>query len=197
MSDDLRSTLAQTDDSRALETRRRLVEAWTRAAQDGVADIGVAAVARAAGVGRSTFYTHFATIEDLAVTAASELFTQGSAEDVERRTAHRLGRREITRLGLEQLVADLWEGRALLVSAVSLPTGAVVRQRIAADVARSLVPTILAERPGLSEDELRLTASYIAGGVANLVLAWIDEPTVDRDDLVEYLLSLLPGWMTG
>ncbi|MFG3345928.1 TetR family transcriptional regulator [Streptomyces sp. NPDC048018] len=62
------------EDPRAGRTRARLREAlWEECANGPLEKAGVAAVARRAGVGRATFYVHYADLEALAVDACAEI----------------------------------------------------------------------------------------------------------------------------
>ncbi|MFJ8436950.1 TetR family transcriptional regulator [Kitasatospora sp. NPDC094019] len=62
------------EDPRAARTRARLREALlAECAEQPLAAIGVAAVVRRAGVGRATFYVHYADLEALAVDACADV----------------------------------------------------------------------------------------------------------------------------
>jgi AcrR family transcriptional regulator len=61
-------------DPRAARTRARLREALlAECAEKPLAEVGVAALVRRAGVGRATFYVHYTGIEDLAVDACADV----------------------------------------------------------------------------------------------------------------------------
>ena len=61
-------------DPRAARTRARLREALlAECAERPLAEVGVAALVRRAGVGRATFYVHYADLEALAVDACADV----------------------------------------------------------------------------------------------------------------------------
>src|SRR5207253_5494560 len=61
-------------DPRAARTRERLREALLEeCAERPLAEVGVAALVRRAGVGRATFYVHYADLEALAVDACADV----------------------------------------------------------------------------------------------------------------------------
>ncbi|KUL71093.1 MULTISPECIES: TetR/AcrR family transcriptional regulator [unclassified Streptomyces] len=61
-------------DARAVRTRARLRRALLDAcAEQPLADVSVAALVRRAGVGRATFYLHYADLEALAVDACADV----------------------------------------------------------------------------------------------------------------------------
>ncbi|MEV1080143.1 TetR/AcrR family transcriptional regulator [Streptomyces sp. NPDC050211] len=62
------------EDPRAARTRARLREALlAECAERPLAEVGVAALVRRAGVGRATFYVHYADLEALAVDACADV----------------------------------------------------------------------------------------------------------------------------
>lgn len=62
------------EDPRAARTRQRLREALlAECAERPLAEVGVAALVRRAGVGRATFYVHYADLEALAVEACADV----------------------------------------------------------------------------------------------------------------------------
>ncbi|WP_155054178.1 TetR/AcrR family transcriptional regulator [Streptomyces blattellae] len=62
------------EDPRAARTRARLREALlAECAERPLAEVGVAALVRRAGVGRATFYVHYADLEALAVDACADI----------------------------------------------------------------------------------------------------------------------------
>ncbi|SME93370.1 TetR/AcrR family transcriptional regulator [Streptomyces sp. Amel2xC10] len=67
-------TRAEPEDPRAARTRARLREALLQeCAERPLAEVGVAALVRRAGVGRATFYVHYADLEALAVDACADV----------------------------------------------------------------------------------------------------------------------------
>ena len=67
-------TRAAPEDPRAARTRARLREALlAECAERPLAEVGVAALVRRAGVGRATFYVHYDGLEALAVDACADV----------------------------------------------------------------------------------------------------------------------------
>ncbi|ROO85118.1 TetR family transcriptional regulator [Actinocorallia herbida] len=192
-----RESLATTGDARAVETRRRLALAFRAAAADGVPDVSVVQICKRAGIARSTFYTHFATVEDLAASTIAELFAVASSADVERRTVQALPRTEITEIGLRTIVDALWDARDLVRYTTALGSQAAIQDRLVAEVADLARPTVLAELPALAEADLRLTTEFMAAGIVRVTMHWIADPTVSRDHLVAWMARLLPSWLAA
>ncbi|MGQ4419996.1 TetR family transcriptional regulator, partial [Streptomyces sp. SAS_269] len=68
---------APQEDPRAARTRTRLRAALLEeCAERPLAEVGVAALVRRAGVGRATFYVHYDGLEALAVDACADVVRQ-------------------------------------------------------------------------------------------------------------------------
>ena len=178
-------------------TRQAILDSVAKlAAGDG--PITVAAIVRTAGIGRSSFYTHFSGIDELAVQVLRGAFESIGAEDVELRRHHIVSGAEAARLAQVRLVGHLVQHRALYASMLALPfTSAVFTQAVegyAAQVRATIA--LLPETPhGLSADAV---AVYTASGSLGLLAHWIrgDDP-VSADELVDQLMSLLPAWLAA
>jgi AcrR family transcriptional regulator len=69
-----RMTAPPSEDPRAARTRAKLRRALLdECAERALAEVGVAALVRRAGVGRATFYLHYADLEALAVDACADV----------------------------------------------------------------------------------------------------------------------------
>jgi AcrR family transcriptional regulator len=194
---DRRRELASTGDPRAARTRERVVAALEELLAED-APVSVAALCTRAEVGRSTFYTHFATVGDVVVHVVDSMFDELGALDVSRRRGHAMPRAAITRLGMQELLAALQARRRFFLYAVSAPATERVRERLVGEMSDSLRDTILVERPDVGDSFLRTSGDFIAGGVFGVLLGWLQEAR-DRstDEVVEDLVALLPGWLTG
>jgi len=153
---------------------------------------------RAAGIGRSSFYTHFSGIDELAVEVLGGVFRTIGAEDVELRRNRVVTGAEAARVAQVRLVGHLVQHRALYASMLALPfTSAVYTQAVegyAAQVRATIA--LLPEIPhGLSADAV---AIYTASGSLGLLAHWVrsDDP-VPADVLVEQLMSLVPVWLAA
>jgi len=192
-----RSGMRVSGDPRVARTRQAILDAVeTLAAGDEL--ISVAAIVRAAGIGRSSFYTHFSGIDELAVTVLSGVFQAIGAEDNELRRHRVVSGAEAARLAQVRLVGHLVQHRALYASMLALPfTSAVFTQAVegyAAQVRATIA--LLPEIPhGLSADAV---AIYTASGSLGLLAHWIrsDDP-VPADVLVDQLMSLVPVWLAA
>lgn len=192
-----RQELATTTDPRAARTRDQIVAACG-ALLDAGESVSVTAICARAGVGRSTFYTHFATVGEVAIAAVDRIFDEVARRDIERRSDPRLLRAAITRTGLHELITALRTEQRYVRYIRSTPAIERVRERIAEELSRHVRSTILAQRPDASDAYLRTVGEFIAGGAVSVLLAWLDDPEGrTEDELVETIVSILPTWLAG
>lgn len=192
-----RRELAVTEDPRAARTRDRIVDALDALlAVD--ANASVAAICARAGVGRSTFYTHFATVSDVVIFVVDAMFDDLGPRDVERRAAQRMTRSAITEIGMRELMAAMEARRGFFRYAESAPAAERVRERLTHEMAHSLRGTIMAERPDASGEFIETACEFIAGGVMATLFGWLtDDGDRDSDSVIAVVSDLLPGWLTG
>lgn len=195
--DQRRHALAVTEDPRAARTRDRIIGALDALLATGDA-VSVGEVCARAGVGRSTFYTHFATVGDVVVHVVDGIFDELSARDVFRRTTHAMQRDTITRTGLRELLDAFRDRRLWFRYALSAPATERVRERLTDEMSVSLRRTIRAERPDAPEAFIRTSSEYITGGVFGVLLGWLDDDAGRSDaEVVNLVTTLLPTWLTG
>jgi len=185
-------------DARAVRTRQKLVAAFHEVVRDvDPSEISVSALTRAAGVNRTSFYEHFASPEDLAIHALSDLFEVVSSADVVMRRDNTVSAPEASRLALKEIVYFVHARRAsyarLLGPGAPPRLVAEVTDAFAASGAESL--RRMTWRP--ADADPRVTAEFLAGGVLNVVGRWLAEPRSrwSRDRLVAALVQCLPSWV--
>src|ERR1700683_2209726 len=99
-------------DPRAVRTRQKLVAAFHEEIRD--CDLGMMSVsflARAAGVNRTSFYEHFASPEDLAIHALSDLLDVVRNADIVMRSEHSVPAAEASRRALREIVGFVHDRR--------------------------------------------------------------------------------------
>src|ERR1700759_4131713 len=99
-------------DPRAVRTRQKLVDAFHAGIADGdLSSMSVSSLSRAAGINRTSFYSHFSSPEDLAIHALSELFDVVVNADIAMRAEHSVPAEEASRRALHDIVGFVWERR--------------------------------------------------------------------------------------
>jgi len=179
-------------DPRALRTRQKLVDAFHAAVADAdPAAMSVASLTRAAGVNRTSFYSHFATPEDLAIHALSDLLDVIGDADI------LMPAQEASRRALEDIVGFVHERRDSYARV--LGPGAAPRLLMAVTEAFTERTVASLERIGTRPPgaDLRVTARFLAGGVLGVIGTWLsdDQSRWTPDELVEALTHCLPRWL--
>lgn len=189
--------MADNTDARAVRTRTKLLAAFHELVRDtGTPEVSVSALTRAAGVNRTSFYEHYASPDDVAVDALSELFEVVGSKDMLLRSAGGVSAEEASRRALRELVDFVWVRRASY--APLLGPAAPTRIAVAVTEAFTSHATVTLERldrpPGADP---RLTARFIAGGVLSVVGGWLADPPGrwSRERLVTALVQCLPAWV--
>jgi AcrR family transcriptional regulator len=153
-------------DRRIRRTRARLHEALVALILErGWDRVTVHAVCDRAGVGRSTFYVHFADKEDLLI---------GGLDNV--RDELRRRRRAHAGAGpfgfLRGLIEHADGSRRLFRAVIGKRAGVAVQRRF-----REVVGELMLEelrRQGVAEDRVAVTSRFLSGALVELLFAWVE-----------------------
>ena len=186
-------------DPRALRTRQKLVDAFHAAVADAdPAAMSVASLTRAAGVNRTSFYSHFASPEDLAIHALSDLFdVVGDADILIHSAREPAPAAEASRRTLGDIVGFVYERR----DSYARVLGPGAAPRLLRAVTEAFTERTVASHERISTRppgaDVRVTARFLAGGVLGVIGAWLsdDQSRWTPDELVEALIHCLPGWL--
>lgn len=187
-------------DARAARTRERLEVGMTAALRE-TGDPTVGLVCARAGIARSTFYTHFAALDDLAELLLGDTFDALFAQDVERRHERALNRTEIYDIGIAALVDAILDKREIFLWTFRVPSPLTVRllSRLADDIRT----TVRAERGDASLSFLDIASDYISAGFISAIVRWLETHTTsehpdpapaERAELLDALRDLSPAW---
>ncbi len=192
-----RASLRDADDDQSRATRLLLIGAYEQAAAARLARPSVTWLSERAGVGRSTFYTHFASVEDLAIATITASFEPIATSDTDRRRAHTDDRRAIARDGLSAIIESIERSRAVLDYTVHIGSRAAVLDRLIAQFAHYTRETIAVEYDHLDAARRDIVTEYVSAGTAHTVLQWVEgRMPLRRSALVDQLLDVLPVPLT-
>lgn len=186
------------NDPRALRTRQKLVDAFHAAiVESDPAEMSVASLTRAAGVNRTSFYAHFASPEDLAIHALSELFDVVGDADIVRRAGHSVPAEEASRRALRDIAGFVYERRASYARVLGPGSAPRLLQAVSEAFTERTVASLerIDTRP--PEADVRVTARFLAGGVLGVIGAWLsdEQSRWTPGELVEALIQCLPAWL--
>lgn len=193
----LRAKIGSTD-PRAVRTRQKLVDAFHAAvAESDPAAMSVASLTRAAGVNRTSFYSHFASPEDLAIHALSELFDVVGDADILMRAGHSVPAEEASRRALREIVQFVYEQRDSYARVLGPGAAPRLLQAVSDAFTERTVASLERISPRPPGADVRVTARFLAGGVLGVIGAWLSDERSrwSPDELAEALVQCLPGWL--
>ncbi|MEW1835981.1 hypothetical protein [Microbacterium sp. NPDC079995] len=192
-----RTILSASTDDASRETRRRIIDAYLAAGAEPSARPSVTQLCRLAGVGRSTFYTHFATIADVSLSAVLLRMEDISSLEVEMRRADQTGWEAITRASLTELVQVVLSAREEIAFAVDTVSRAAVCDTLAEILRTNTLPIVEAVYEGDQATKL-LVAEFLSAGTSRAILRWLDDPdAVTPDQLTDVILGLIPRQLSN
>lgn len=200
-------TLAETEpradaraDPRAERTRQLIFTAIRSLIADQSATVSVPDIVRIAGISRSSFYAHFASLDVLAAEYLRAQFTDLDSDRL--RTDLGQGQGELAagenaaRVGYARLVAHMVENFPLYASVLALPLTRSAYDQIVDAYATQMLESVLIPDSVPDDVNAELVTTYVAGGALTLISAWMrGQLDVSDDDLVDQLVALLPAWV--
>jgi AcrR family transcriptional regulator len=188
------------NDPRAVRTREKLICAFNEAVLDSdPSKMSVSALTRAAGVNRTSFYSHFSSPEDLAIHALSELFDVVGNADIVMRSRHSVSGTEASRRALRDIVGFVDERRASYARLLGPGAAPQLVQAVTEAFTERTVEALqrMDVRPAAADPVI--TARFLVGGVLGVISDWLSGPPGQStpDELVEALIQCLPGWLNA
>jgi AcrR family transcriptional regulator len=186
-----------THDPRAERTRNAIFSAIQDVTAERSATVSVADIVRAAGISRSSFYAHFASLDELAAELMRMQFADLASPGAQVGSEEAIPSQHAVRVGFSRLVAHMVENLPLYSSVLELPLTRSAYDNIVAAYVTRLMESVLVmdDVPrGLNQD---IALTYIAGGTLTLISAWMRGLLdVSDDQLVDQLVMLLPSWLS-
>jgi len=186
-------------DPRPARTRAAIIEAVEKLVADPETEVSVNAVARAAGVSRSSFYAQFADLDDLAVAMLVDTFRDIGLDDLEGRRIPDADLRTLARASNRRLVAHIGQRSAFYRASLEWRLSGRVHESVVSAYAQQVLATMaaLGDRvpPHVVHED---AARFIAGGAIAMLTAWLraDAPG-GQDAMAERLVAAMPEWLVG
>jgi AcrR family transcriptional regulator len=161
-----------------MRTRRALLTAFIELVLErGYAAIGIADIVERADIGRSTFYAHFGSKDELLIASMQWMFdilADSSSSDAPRQP-------------LNSLIAHYWSNRRLARVVLSHPIEPKLRRALTATIQRRLAT----QAPASDDpDQLKLTATRIANAQLGILAAWTSgEVSASQTAIADALLA--------
>ncbi|MFJ2828346.1 TetR/AcrR family transcriptional regulator [Streptomyces sp. NPDC087263] len=192
-------TLNHRIDPRITRTVRAFEQAIVDlAAQRPVSQVTVAELADRAGVTRATFYNRYSTPLDLLIQVLHADLERGQRLEEERRAQGGYADRELLRLATAEVADHVERFVAVYRHAVADPAGSGVYEALIhhfSDYALEFMAR--GDSSGLPAANHRVIAQFMAHGFAGAIRAWLNDPSVTKDDLVDAAVACAPVWWTA
>lgn len=165
------------------------------AAQRPVSLITVAELADRAGVTRATFYNRYRTPLDLLIQVLHADLERGHRLEEERRAQGGYSARELLRLATVEVADHVERFIAVYRHALADPADSGVYEALVrhfSDYALAFMNR--GDHPGLPDADRQVIAQFMAHGFAGAIRAWLNDPSVTKDDLVDASVACAPAW---
>lgn len=194
----VRNILENSTDPRASRTRAKLIDAAEALVSRHHPTITVSAIITEAGVSKTTFYSHFASIDELALQIVERAYTEVAELNRKLSASPNVGAYEAMRASFEVLVNHYILHLPFYRSVLALHLSREVHTNAVRSMAADIEPGIV-DHPNLPAGiRPHLAASLIASTVVGFLDEWMEEDfEASGDELVTHLMILLPTWYVG
>lgn len=170
-----------------------LLEAVERLGQHG-RSLTISSIVTEAGLSRSSFYTQFRDIGDIAVQLIDEVYRDIIPLD-ERIRAAGTGR-EATLAALEILTREMHARRHLFTAALGAVATARQHRMVWRIMAQAALPAIRKTAPAGIDHEA--AAAFVAAGVLAALVYWLQsDPDRPAHEVQQEIVALLPPWLAA
>ncbi|MFI6405392.1 TetR/AcrR family transcriptional regulator [Streptomyces sp. NPDC050548] len=191
--------LNQRIDPRVTRTTRAFEEAVVElAAQRSVSRISVAELADRAGVTRATFYNRYSSPLDLLIQVLQADLERGHRQEAEARAQGGHSAAALLRLATAGVADHVERYLPVYRNALADPADSGVYDALVrhfGDYTLSFMAD--GDRPGLPAANRRIVAQFLAHGFAGAIRAWLEDPAVTKDDMVDAAVACAPAWWTA
>lgn len=186
-------------DPRVQRTRRALNAALDRlAATQALDQVGVTELCREARVHRTTFYGHFSSVHEFAVSSFTEQIRATLSDPA-------VGDRDLDAAAVAahydaafaRLLAEVLARRPLYRAVLAAPLGDAFRTALAEALAAPLQHALdrWVERGEVPPSAgLPTTSAFLSAGLAGAVIAWVLDDSEDVAAASAAIMSLSPSW---
>jgi AcrR family transcriptional regulator len=183
-------------DPRIVRTSRACQTAVVElAAERPISQVSVADLAERAGVTRATFYNHYANPLALLIEVLVADLELAHVDEGRRRAEDGHSAAEMLRLSIVDVVDHIVRFEAVYRLAVNDPADGGVYEALVRHFSAYAVTFMeLSTNPGLPTSNRGVIAEFLAHGFAGAIKAWLSDPSVSKDDLIEAAMACAPEW---
>lgn len=165
------------------------------ASQRPVSQITIGELADRAGVTRATFYNRYSTPLDLLIQVLYADLERGHRLEDERRAQGGYSAPELLRLATAEVGDHVERFMAVYRHALQDPADSGVYEALVRHFSDYVLAFMAGgEHPGLPGANRQVIAQFMAYGFAGAVKAWLNDPSVTKDDMVDAAVACAPAW---
>lgn len=192
------SPILRAPDPRTARTRAAIVTGYSKLLREGNCDASVREVVAEAGISRASFYTHFSSVDEVALILIRDMFV--GLADTHLAEHIRLGGRtdESVRGGQERLADAFWQHRDTLRPLMEGGQASAAYVEIVRAFSATIEQLLGHEPERMPAGIDPYVASVaIANTLVGLLTAWVTGSIeTDRDTIVTHLIAMLPAWVS-
>jgi AcrR family transcriptional regulator len=187
---------AERPDPRIARTARACEAAIVElAAERPISQVSVAELANRAGVTRATFYNHYASPLALLIQVLLADLERAHFDEERRRAEGGYSAAEMLRLSVVDVADHIERFEAVYRQTVDDPADGGVYEALVRHFSEYAVSFIdLSAHPGLPTSNRGVIAQFLAHGFAGAIKAWLGDPSVSKDDLIDAATACAPVW---
>ena len=187
---------AERTDPRIARTARACEAAIVElAAERPISQVSIAVLAARAGVTRATFYNHYASPLALLIEVLLADLERAHLDEKRRRAEGSHSAAEMLRLSIVDVADHIERFEAVYRLAVHDPADGGVYEALVSHFSEYAVSFIeWSTHPNLPTSNRGVIAQFLAHGFAGAIKAWLSDPSVSKDDLIDAATACAPVW---
>jgi len=180
-------------DPRAARTRQSILAAVHVLAAQGKESITVGDIVAQARISRSSFYTQFASLDELALSVLSEALDEIGTGEARGTFPRRPAEGDTARWGMTAFVQHIDGHRALYASVFRLPFSQLAYAQFVDALAGHIAWSIDSTGVVTNRRSVMATSAYMAGGLLAVLRRWLQgDLEGTAEEIVEELLAIRP-----
>ncbi|WP_329310799.1 TetR/AcrR family transcriptional regulator [Streptomyces sp. NBC_01262] len=164
------------------------------AARQPVSRITVAELADRAGVTRATFYNRYATPLDLLIQVLHADLERGHQRERERRAQGGYSPQQLLRLATAEVADHIDRFRDVYLNSLGDPADSGVYAALVHHFNDYTLAFMARGGTDLPDVNRHVIAEFMAHGFAGAIKAWLNDPSVTKDEMVDAAVACAPAW---
>ena len=187
---------AERPDPRIARTARACEAAIVQlAAERPISQVSVADLAERAGVTRATFYNHYSNPLALLIEVLLQDLERAHLDEERRRAEGRHTGAEMLRLSVADVADHIERFEAVYRLAVDDPADGGLYEALVVHFGEYAVSFMeRSDHPGLPTSNRGVIAQFLAHGFTGAIKAWLGDPSVSKDALIDAATACAPVW---